>query len=51
MSVSVITFVLGFLPLAGILAIVCLEYAISMIQAYVLSVLTAGYLKDALYLH
>ncbi|GMM39092.1 F1F0 ATP synthase subunit A (mitochondrion) [Saccharomycopsis crataegensis] len=51
MSVSIITFVLGFLPLAGILAIVCLEYAISMIQAYVLSVLTAGYLKDALYLH
>lgn len=51
MSVSIITFVLGFLPLAGIFAIVCLEYAISMIQAYVLSVLTAGYLKDALYLH
>lgn len=51
MSVSIVTFVLGFIPLMGILAILFLEYAIAMIQAYVLSVLTAGYLKDALYLH
>lgn len=51
MSISIITFILGFLPLIGLVAIVCLEFAISMIQAYVLSVLTASYLKDALYLH
>lgn len=51
MSISLITFVLGFIPLAGILAIVCLEFAIAIIQSYVWSILTSSYLKDALYLH
>jgi F-type H+-transporting ATPase subunit a len=44
MSVSIITFVLGFIPLAGILAIVVLEFAIAMIQSYVFSILASGYL-------
>lgn len=51
MSVSIITFVLGFIPLAGILAIVVLEFAIAMIQSYVFSILASGYIKDGLYLH
>lgn len=51
MSVSIITFVLGFIPVIGLLAIVCLEFAIAMIQAYVFAILACGYLKDALYLH
>nr|CCW77429.1 putative ATP synthase, subunit 6 [Lachancea sp. 'fantastica'] len=51
MSVSYIYFIFGFIPLAGILAILCLEFAIAVIQAYVWSILTSSYLKDALYLH
>nr|YP_008475124.1 ATP synthase F0 subunit 6 [Cyberlindnera suaveolens]AGS44194.1 ATP synthase F0 subunit 6 [Cyberlindnera suaveolens]AGS44425.1 ATP synthase F0 subunit 6 [Cyberlindnera suaveolens] len=51
MSVSIVTFVLGFIPLAGILAIVVLEFAIAMIQSYVFSILASGYIKDGLYLH
>nr|YP_008475101.1 ATP synthase F0 subunit 6 [Wickerhamomyces pijperi]AGS44412.1 ATP synthase F0 subunit 6 [Wickerhamomyces pijperi] len=51
MSVSIVTFVLGFIPLAGILAIVALEFAIAMIQSYVFAILASGYIKDGLYLH
>lgn len=51
MSVSIITFVLGFIPLLGILAIVVLEFAIAMIQSYVFAILASGYIKDGLYLH
>lgn len=51
MSVSPISFVLGFIPVAGIFAIVCLEFAIACIQAYVFTILAAGYIKDGLYLH
>lgn len=51
MSINIFTLVFGFLPLAGILAILCLEFAIAMIQSYVWSILTCSYLKDALYLH
>ncbi len=51
MSISLITFVLGFMPLLAILAIFFLEIAIGLIQSYVWSILTASYLKDALYLH
>lgn len=51
MSISYIYLIFGLIPLAGILAIVCLEFAIAIIQAYVWCVLTSSYLKDALYLH
>ena len=51
MSISFITFFLGFIPLLAILAIFLLEIAIGLIQSYVWSILTASYLKDALYLH
>lgn len=51
MSINIFTLVFGFVPLAGILAILCLEFAIAMIQSYVWSILTCSYLKDALYLH
>lgn len=51
MSVSIIFFIIGFIPLIGILAIVALEYGIAMIQAYVFCILTSSYLKDGLYLH
>lgn len=51
MSINVFTLVFGFVPLAGILAILCLEFAIAMIQSYVWAVLTCSYLKDSLYLH
>ena len=51
MSVSYIYFIFGFIPLAAILAILCLEFAIAVIQSYVWSILTSSYLKDALYLH
>lgn len=51
MSINIISFVLGFIPGVGILAIMILEFAISMIQAYVWAILTSSYLKDALYLH
>jgi hypothetical protein len=35
MSMSIITFVFGLIPGVGLLAIVVLEFAISVIQAYV----------------
>lgn len=51
MGSSIIGFVLGFIPLAAVIAIVALEFAISMIQAYVFSILFSSYLKDAIDLH
>lgn len=51
MGSSIIGFVLGFIPLAAVIAIVALEFAISMIQAYVFSILFSSYLKDAIELH
>lgn len=50
-SLSFITFVIGLIPLAAVYAILILEFAISIIQAYVWSILTCNYLKDAIYLH
>jgi len=44
-------FVLGFIPLAFIIAFSGLEIGISFIQAQVFVVLTSGYIKDALDLH
>lgn len=51
MGSSIIGFVLGFIPLAAVITIVALEFAISMIQAYVFSILFSSYLKDAIELH
>nr|APD14978.1 ATP synthase F0 subunit a [Saccharomycodes ludwigii] len=51
MSINLFTFILGFIPLAAIFAIMILEFAIAIIQAYVWSILTSSYLKDGLYLH
>lgn len=51
MSISTLSFVLGILPLTGIVAIVVLEFAIAMIQSYVFSILTCSYVKDSVYLH
>lgn len=42
---------LSILPLAIFVALVGLEIAVSLIQAYVFTVLTMSYLKDAIYLH
>lgn len=51
MSSSIFGFVGGLLPIAGVIAIVILEFAISMIQAYVFCILFSGYIKDSVYLH
>lgn len=51
MSINTITLALGIIPLLGIFAIVCLEFAIACIQAYVFSILISSYIKDAVYLH
>nr|C0HK57.1 RecName: Full=ATP synthase subunit a; AltName: Full=F-ATPase protein 6; Flags: Precursor [Ogataea angusta] len=51
MSINYFTFIFGLIPLAGIFAIVILEFAIACIQAYVFAILTSSYLKDSIYLH
>lgn len=51
MGTSIIGFIGGFIPMAGVIAIVVLEFAISMIQSYVFCILFSGYIKDAIYLH
>lgn len=51
MSTSIFGFIGGFIPMLGVIAIVILEFAISMIQAYVFCILFSSYVKDALDLH
>lgn len=51
MSSSILFFIIGFLPLGLVLGIMSLEFAIGAIQAYVFSILTCSYIKDALYAH
>lgn len=51
MSLNIFSFILGFIPLAGIFCIVILEFAIACIQAYVFTILTSSYIKDSVYLH
>jgi len=46
-----LSLVLGWLPIVVVVMIIILECAISVIQAYILSVLTASYIKDAELLH
>lgn len=51
MSSGIIFFIVGFLPLGLVLGIMCLEFAIGLIQAYVFSILACSYIKEAIYLH
>lgn len=51
MSTSILGFIGGFIPMIGVIAIVILEFAISMIQGYVFTILLSGYIKDSIYLH
>nr|YP_003204923.1 ATP synthase subunit 6 [Millerozyma farinosa]CAY39293.1 ATP synthase, subunit 6 [Millerozyma farinosa] len=51
MSTSMFGFMGGFIPAMGVVAIVMLEFAISMMQAYVFCILFSGYMKDSVYLH
>nr|QMS50980.1 Atp6 [Metschnikowia kamakouana] len=51
MSTSMLGFVSGFIPMAGVMAMTMLEFAMAMMQAYVFCMLFSGYLKDAMYLH
>lgn len=51
MSTGIIGFIGGFIPMVGVIAIVILEFAISMIQSYVFCILFSGYIKDSIYLH
>jgi len=44
-------FFVTLLPMAIFIALVGLEIAVSMIQAYVFTILTCSYLKDAIELH
>ncbi len=48
---SVLMFFVTLVPMALFVSLVALEIAVSFIQAYVFTVLTCNYLKDALYLH
>jgi F-type H+-transporting ATPase subunit a len=43
--------ILGILPLTFIIAFSFLEFGIAFIQAQVFIVLTAGYIKDSIFLH
>nr|QGZ08696.1 ATP synthase F0 subunit a [Saprochaete ingens] len=51
MSSGVMFFIVGFIPLALVLGIMCLECAMALIQAYVFSILACSYIKEAIYLH
>jgi len=46
-----IIFIISFLPIAFLTALFGLELGIAFLQAYVITVLTCSYLKDAIYLH
>ena len=51
MTLGIILFFLGLLPLSFIIAFSGLELGIAFIQAQVFVVLTSSYIKDALDLH
>jgi F-type H+-transporting ATPase subunit a len=48
---SALMFVVTLVPFAIFVALIGLELAVSVIQAYVFSILTCSYLKDAIDLH
>ena len=51
MTSGVIMFFVTLIPVAIFIALVGLEIAVSVIQAYVFTILTTTYLKDAIDLH
>lgn len=51
MTIGILAGIVSLLPLAIFFALVGLEIAVSMIQAYVFTVLVMSYIKDAEYLH
>ena len=50
-SASLIIFIVTLIPFTIFLGLTGLEVAVSFIQAYVLTLLTCSYIKDAVYLH
>jgi F-type H+-transporting ATPase subunit a len=50
-SSSVLVFFLTLIPFSIFIALIGLELAVSVIQAYVFCILTCSYIKDAIYLH
>ena len=48
---SIFMFVLTLIPFSIFIALIGLELAVSVIQAYVFCILTSSYLKDAILLH
>jgi F-type H+-transporting ATPase subunit a len=50
-SSSVLVFFLTLIPFSIFIALIGLELAVSVIQAYVFCILTCSYIKDAVYLH
>lgn len=48
---SILIGIVAIVPFTIFIGVVALEVAVSFIQAYVFSILTASYLKDAIYLH
>ena len=50
-SAGIVMFIVTFIPFGLFLAIMGLELAVSFIQAYVFTILTCSYIKDAVYLH
>lgn len=48
---SIIVFIITLIPFVIFVALVGLELAVSVIQAYVFCILTCSYLKDAIDLH
>lgn len=50
-TMNIVTSVLTLIPFTIFIAIVVLEVAVAMIQAYVFTILTASYIKDAIDLH
>jgi F-type H+-transporting ATPase subunit a len=51
MTSGIVFFIIGLIPLGFVVALCGLELGIAFIQAYVFTILTASYIKDALYLH
>ena len=50
-SAGIVMFIVTFIPFGLFLAIMGLELAVSFIQAYVFTILTCSYIKDAVDLH
>ncbi|CAH6724008.1 ATP synthase subunit a (mitochondrion) [[Candida] jaroonii] len=51
MNSSMFGMFFGMMPMLGVVAMVMLEFAMSMMQAYVFCMLFSGYMKDSMYLH